>query len=67
MIDFLNEFCKVAGYKINFLKLVAFFIPIMTSQKEKLRQTSHLQLHQKIKYLKLTKDVNLTGYKRPLL
>ena len=50
MLKLINEFSKIAKYKINIEKLVAFYIPITNYQKQKLRKQSHLQLHKKIKY-----------------
>lgn len=41
-----NEFDKVAGYKTNIHKFVAFHIT-MNNQKEKLKKQSHLQFTQK--------------------
>ena len=29
VLELINEFSKVAGYKINIQKLVAFYMPIM--------------------------------------
>ena len=46
LLELIHEFSKVAGYKINVQKLVAFLTPIMKQQKEKSRNRSHLQLHQ---------------------
>lgn len=43
----MNEFSKITGYKINIQKLVHFYTVIMSYQKEKLREQSHLHLHQK--------------------
>ena len=42
----INEFSKVAGYKINTQKSVAFLYT-KNELSEKLRKQSHLQLHQK--------------------
>ena len=55
LLELINEFSKVAGYKINIQKSVAF----LKQQKEKSRNQSYLQLHQTVRYLriKLTKDV----------
>ena len=47
LLELINDFNKVAGYKINVQKLVAFYTPIMNYQKGKLRKESRLQLHQK--------------------
>ena len=42
LLELLNEFNKVTGYKVNIYKSVAFFIPIMKYQKGKLRKQIHL-------------------------
>ena len=58
LLELINEFGKIAGYKINIQKSVTF--PYNNNyQKEKLRKLSHLQSHQK-EYLgiNLTKEVN---------
>ena len=47
LLELINEFSKVAGYKINIQKSVLFLYITMNYQKEKLRKQSHLQLHQK--------------------
>ena len=43
--ELINEFGKVAGYKINIQKSVAFLYT--NYQNGKLRKKSHLPLHQK--------------------
>ena len=46
--ELINEFSKVGEYKINTPKSVAFlYINKKKNQKEKLKQQSHLPLHQK--------------------
>ena len=47
LLELIQEFSKVAGYKINAQKSVAFLYT--NEKKEKLRNRSHLQLHQKHK------------------
>ena len=48
LLELINEFSKVAGYKINIQKSIAFLhMPIMSYQKGKLRKQSHSQLLQK--------------------
>ena len=42
-----NEFSKVAGYKINTQKSVAFLYTNNKDQKEKLKKQRHLPSHQK--------------------
>ena len=46
LLELMNEFSKVAGYKINMQKSVLF---LYTNNKlsEKLRKQSYLQFHQK--------------------
>ena len=46
-LELINEFSKVAGYKINIQKSVAFLSANMNYQKGKLREQSHSQLLQK--------------------
>ena len=47
LLELINEFVKVAGYKINTQNLLHSYIPTMKRQKEKLRKHSHLPLQQK--------------------
>ena len=47
LLELINEFSKVVGYKINTQKSVAFLSLTTKDQKEKLRKQSHLPLHQK--------------------
>ena len=48
LLELINEFDKVAVYKIKTQKLIAFLYTItMKDQKEKLGKPSHLSLHQK--------------------
>ena len=46
LLELINKFSKVTGYKIDVQKL-HYNTPVMKLQKEKLRNHSHLQLHQK--------------------
>ena len=46
LLQFLSEFGKVAEYKINAQKSLLHFYTLTTKdQKEKLRNSSHLPLH----------------------
>ena len=48
LLELINEFRKVAGYKINTQKSLAFlYTNNEKNQKEKLRKQSHLPLQQK--------------------
>ena len=47
LLELIQEFSKVSGYKINAQKSVAFSTPTARQKKEKLRSQSHLQLHPK--------------------
>ena len=48
LLGLINEFGKVAGYKINAQKSLAFLYRLtMENLKEKLRKHSHLPLQQK--------------------
>ena len=47
LLELISEFSKVAGYKINTQKSLAFYILTMKNQKEKLRNQSHSPLQQK--------------------
>ena len=46
-LELISEFSKAAGYKTNTQKSLAFLLLTMKSQKEKLRNQSHLPLQQK--------------------
>ena len=46
-LELMIEFGKVAGYKIDTQKSLAFLILTMKNQKEKLRNQSHSPLQQK--------------------
>ena len=47
LLELISEFSKVAGYKINTQKSLAFLYTKMKNQKEKLRNQSHSPLQQK--------------------
>ena len=47
LLEQINEFSKVAVYKINIQKSLAFLYTNNEKQKEKLRNQFHLPLHQK--------------------
>ena len=44
LLELINEYSKVAGYKINTQKSLAFLYTIMRKQKEKLRKQFHSPL-----------------------
>ena len=47
LLELINEFGKVAGYKVNAQKSLAFLYTMMKYLKEKLMKHSHLPLQQK--------------------
>ena len=47
LLELINEYSKVAGYKINIQKSLAFYTLTMRKQKEKLRKQFHSPLQQK--------------------
>jgi len=47
LLELIQEFSKVAGYKINAQKSVAFLPTNNEAEEEILRNQSHFQLHQK--------------------
>ena len=47
LLQLISEFSKVAGYKINTQKSLAFLYTNNENQKEKLRNQSHSPLQQK--------------------
>ena len=49
LLELINEFSKLAGYKINIINLLLFYALIMNYQKEKARKQSCLKSQQKNK------------------
>ena len=48
LLEVINEFSKVSGYKINIQKSVAFlYTKNEVAEREVKKKKSHLQLHQK--------------------
>ena len=47
LLELINEFGKVAGYKTKYKNLLHFYTLIMKDKKEKLRKQSHSPLHKK--------------------
>ena len=47
LLELISEAGKVAGYKINAQKWLAFYTLMMKNLKEKLKKQSHLSLQQK--------------------
>ena len=47
LLELINEFGKLAGYKVNAQKSLAFLYTNSKNQKEKLRKQSHSPLQQK--------------------
>ena len=47
LLELINEFGKVEGYKINAQESLTFLYTKMKNLKEKLRKHSHLPLQQK--------------------
>ena len=50
LLELISLFSKVAGYKINTQKSLAFLYTTMKNQKKKLRNQSHSPLQQKELY-----------------
>ena len=48
LLELIHEFFKVAGYKINAQKLMAFQYTTMKDKKGKLEKQSSLPLHPKV-------------------
>ena len=46
LLELMNEFSKIAGYKINYRNLLHFFTLTMKYQKEKVKKQSLLKSHQ---------------------
>ena len=44
ILELINEFSKVAGYKIKYKNLLGYFILIMKYQKEQVKKWSHLKI-----------------------
>ena len=61
LLELINEFSKVAGYKINIQKSVAFYMPIMNYQKIK-KIILFTISSTRIKYL----EINLTKEEKDL-
>ena len=60
LLELINEFSKVAGYKINIQKSVAFLYDNKEISEREIKQTIPFTIHQRIKYLgipSLTKNV----------
>ena len=57
LLELVNEFSKVARYKMNIWTSVAFYMPIMNYQKGKLRKRCH----------KIPRNNSNLGCKRPML
>ena len=47
LLELISEFCKVAGYKINTQKSLAFLYTNGEKSEIKLKNQSHSPLHQK--------------------
>ena len=68
-LELINEFSKVAGYKINIQKSVVFLYTNNKVSEREFKEQSYLPLHQKqIKYLRINltkevKDLYLETYK----
>ena len=66
LVELINELSKVARYKFNIQKWLAFYTSITNYQKEKLRKQVLLQFHKKYNGINLTKevtDLHLGNYK----
>ena len=62
LLELISKFSKVAGYKINIQKSVAFYIPIMKYQREKKLFKCFQNCSNKIKY----RGINLTKFIKDL-
>ena len=47
LLEVINEFSKVEGYKTNMQESIVFLCTSIKYQKEKLRKQSQLKLHKK--------------------
>ena len=47
LLEIINEFSKIVGQKVNIQKSAAFYMLIMSYQKEKLREQSSFKITQK--------------------
>ena len=47
MLELINKFSKIAGYKVDIQNSVVLPTLVTSHQKEKARKQCHLQLHQK--------------------
>ena len=47
LLEFINKFSKIAGYKLIHRNTLHFYTITMKVQKEKLKKLSHFLLHQK--------------------
>ena len=52
LLELINDYSKVAGYKINTQKSLDSYTLIMRKQKEKLRKQLHLHCNEKNKLLR---------------
>ena len=67
LLELINDYSKVAGYKITHRNHLHSYTLIMRKQKEKLRKQFHSPLQKKKKYLginlpKKTKDLYIEKY-----
>ena len=45
LLEMINEFSKIAGYRLIYRNLLHFYMLIMNYQKVKVKEQSHLKLH----------------------
>ena len=64
LLELINEFSKVAGYKINIQKSAALFYANNVLTEKETKKKSHSQLLQKNKILRNKFN---QGYKKPVL
>ena len=73
LLELINEYSKVAGYKINTQKSLAFLYTINEKTERKIKETIPFTIVMKrIKYLgiylpKETKDLHIENYNTPCL